>query len=353
MGGGETSGPKEAEMSEAPVREDAGPVDLVIIGAGPTGLFGAFYAGLRGLSVKVIDALPQPGGQLAVLYPEKFIYDVPGHPKILAKDLVRLLVEQASMFNPIFCLGERAVGLRREDALWAVETDRGIHPARTVLIAAGIGAFQPNRIGKPEIDQYEGRGLYYVVTERRPFRNKRLLIVGGGDTAVDWALNLKDFAAHITLIHRRDQFRAHPGSVAELMRSGVEVRLFHELKAIHPGPDGWIREAVIFDNRTGEETVIPVDAVIMSLGFKADLGPIKSWGLETVGNRYIKVNARMETNLPGVYAAGDITAPEGVEPLNLIVIGFAQAATAVNYAATYINPQAKVFPGHSSEMRLR
>jgi thioredoxin reductase len=353
MGGGETSGPKEAEMSEAPVREDAGPVDLVIIGAGPTGLFGAFYAGLRGLSVKVIDALPQPGGQLAVLYPEKFIYDVPGHPKILAKDLVRLLVEQASMFNPIFCLGERAVGLRREDALWAVETDRGIHQAQTVLIAAGIGAFQPNRIGKLEIDQYEGRGLYYVVTERRPFRNKRLLIVGGGDTAVDWALNLKDFAARITLIHRRDQFRAHPGSVAELMRSGVEVRLFHELKAIHPGPDGWIREAVIFDNRTGEETVIPVDAVIMSLGFKADLGPIKSWGLETVGNRYINVNARMETNLPGVYAAGDITAPEGVEPLNLIVIGFAQAATAVNYAATYINPQAKVFPGHSSEMRLR
>ncbi|MDW8185588.1 MAG: NAD(P)/FAD-dependent oxidoreductase, partial [Anaerolineae bacterium] len=178
------------------------PVDLTIIGAGPTGLFGAFYAGLRGLSVRIIDALPQPGGQLAVLYPEKFIYDVPGHPKILAKDLVRLLVEQASTFNPVFCLGERAHSLRREDALWIVETDRSVYSSRAVLIAAGIGAFQPNRLGRPEIDQYEGRGLYYVVTERRPFRNKRLLIVGGGDTAVDWALNLKDFAAHVTLIHR-------------------------------------------------------------------------------------------------------------------------------------------------------
>ncbi|MER3401260.1 MAG: ferredoxin--NADP(+) reductase [Thermoflexus sp.] len=330
----------------------AEPVDLVIIGAGPTGLFGAFYAGLRGLHAKIIDALPQPGGQLAVLYPEKFIYDVPGHPKIMAKDLVRLLVEQASTFNPVFCLGERAIGLRRADGLWVVETGRGVHPARAVLIAAGIGAFQPNRLGKPEIDQYEGRGLYYVVSERRPFRNKRVLIVGGGDTAVDWALNLKDYAAHITLIHRRDQFRAHPGSVAELMRSGIDIRLFHEIKAIHPGDDGTVREVVIFNNRTGEETRLPVDAVIMSLGFKADLGPIRGWGLETVGNRYIKVNARMETNLPGVYAAGDIAAPEGVEPLNLIVIGFAQAATAVNYAATYINPQAKVFPGHSSEMRL-
>lgn len=330
----------------------AEPVDLVIIGAGPTGLFGAFYAGLRGLHAKVIDALPQPGGQLAVLYPEKFIYDVPGHPKILAKDLVRLLVEQASTFNPVFCLGERAVGLRRADGLWVVETDKRVHPARAVLIAAGIGAFRPNRLGKPEIDQYEGRGLYYVVSERRPFRNKRVLIVGGGDTAVDWALNLKDYAAHITLIHRRDQFRAHPGSVAELMRSGIDIRLFHEIKAIHPGDDGTVREVVIFNNRTGEETTLPVEAVIMSLGFKADLGPIKGWGLETVGNRYIKVDARMETNLPGVYAAGDITAPEGAEPLNLIVIGFAQAATAVNYAATYINPQVKVFPGHSSEMRL-
>ncbi len=338
----QTSTPGSAELT-----------DMTIIGAGPTGLFGAFYAGLRGLSVRIIDALPQPGGQLTVLYPEKFIYDVPGHPKILAKDLVRLLVEQASMFNPIFCLGERALSLRREDALWVVETERAAYRSRTVLIAAGIGAFHPNRLGRPEIDQYEGRGLYYVVTERRPFRNKRLLIVGGGDTAVDWALNLKDFAAHITLIHRRDQFRAHPGSVAELMRSGIDIRLFHELKAIHAGPDGQICEAVIFDNRTGAETVIPVDAIIMSLGFKADLGPIKTWGLETVGNRYIKVNARMETNLPGVYAAGDIAAPEGVEPLNLIVLGFAQATTAVNYAATYINPQAKVFPGHSSEMRLR
>ncbi|MBO9362508.1 MAG: NAD(P)/FAD-dependent oxidoreductase, partial [Thermoflexus sp.] len=186
-------------MLRVTVHENASPVDLIIIGAGPTGLFGAFYAGLRGLSVKVIDALPQPGGQLAVLYPEKFIYDVAGHPKIMAKDLVHLLVEQASVFNPTFCLGERAIGLQREDALWAVKTDRGMHRAQAVLIAAGIGAFQPNRIGKPEIDQYEGRGLYYVVTERQPFRNKCLLIVGGGDTAVDWALNLKDFAAHITL----------------------------------------------------------------------------------------------------------------------------------------------------------
>ena len=174
--------------------------------------------------------------------------------------------------------------------------------------------------------------------------------MGGGDSAVDWALNLKDYARKVTLIHRRDEFRAHGASVTQLMGSPVEVKLFYELKSV--AGNGKIESAVIFDNRTKAETTIPADAVILTLGFSVDLGPIKTWGLEMVGSRFIKVNSKMETNLPGVYAAGDISAEEGIEPLNLIVDGLAQGTRAVNFAYQYLHPGSKAFPGHSSEKKL-
>jgi thioredoxin reductase (NADPH) len=326
--------------------------DLVIIGAGPTGLFAAFYAGLRGLRVTVIEALPQPGGQLTAIYPEKVIYDVPGFPQILARDLVHRLVDQAARFSPTFCLGERALRLRRAaEGFWVVETDRAVHRARAVLIAAGLGAFQPVRLGNPAVDQYEGRGVFYTVGLPASFQPSRALVVGGGDTAVDWALTLRQRGTQVLLIHRRDQFRAYPGSVAALQRSSVEIRLWHVLKAVQAGPEDRVQAAVIADTRTGQETVVAVEAIFLCLGFKADLGPLRTWGLETVGTRHLRVTPRMETNLPGVYAAGDIAAPEGVEPLPLIVTGFAQATTAVNHAAVFLNPQARVFPGHASERR--
>jgi thioredoxin reductase (NADPH) len=324
--------------------------DVTILGAGPSGLFGAFYAGLRELKTKIIDVLPEVGGQLTVLYPEKFIYDVPGHPKILAKDLVKLLAEQTMQWKPTLCLGERVVNLkRREDGIVEMTSGR-THLSRTVIITAGVGAFTANKLALENISRFEGRGVYYFVKDKTLFRGKRLLIVGGGDSAVDWALNLKDYARQVTLIHRRDQFRAAPASLTELMHSSVSVKTFHEIKSIQG--ESKIEHAVIFDNRTKEETLLDVDAVLLNLGFKADLGPIKNWGLELHGTRFLKVNARMETNIPGLYAAGDIAAQPDVEPVNLIATGFAQATIAVNVAATFLNPQAKVFPGHSSERRL-
>jgi thioredoxin reductase len=325
--------------------------DVTIIGAGPTGLFGAFYAGLRELKTRIVDVLPEVGGQLAVLYPEKFIYDVPGHPKVLAKDLVKLLYEQTMQWKPTLCLGERVTDLKQcEDGLIELTSGGSTHRTKTAIITAGVGAFTANKLTLENIGHFEGRGVYYFVHDKTLFRGKRLLIVGGGDSAVDWALNLKDYARHVTLVHRRDHFRAAPASLTELTHSPVDIRVFHEIK--HILGENKIEQVVIFDNRTKAETTLQVDAVLLNLGFKADLGPIKNWGLELHGTRYIKVNARMETSVPGVYAAGDIAAQPDVEPVNLIATGFAQATLAVNVAATYINPKAKVFPGHSSERRL-
>jgi thioredoxin reductase len=323
--------------------------DVIILGAGPTGLFSAFYAGMREMSTKIIEALPEPGGQLAVLYPEKYIYDVAGFPKILAKDLVENLVEQVQTWHPTFCYEEKVLDVkRRDDNIIEVTTDRETHTARALVICGGIGAFRPNKLKNDSIDRFEGNGVYYFVKDKRPFYRKRLLVVGGGDSAVDWALNLKDYASHVTLIHRREGFRAHPSSVTELMESEVDVKLWYELKEIH-GNDH-ITGVTVVDNRTDEEMDIDIDIVLLNLGFKASLGPIKEWGLET-DKRYIVVNGRMETNIPGIYAAGDIATQPGVEPLNLIATGFGQAAVAVNNAYSYLTG-GKVFPGHSSEMRL-
>jgi thioredoxin reductase (NADPH) len=329
--------------------------DVTIIGAGPTGLFAAFYAGLRHMRTKIIEALPEVGGQLAVLYPEKFIYDVPGHPKVLAKDLVKMLIEQIHMFDPAMVLDQRVETLTRQDVggeeVWRLGAETEAHYSRTVIITGGIGAFEPNRLDKPGVADYLDRGVYYFVKDKRPFRNKDILVVGGGDTAVDWCLNLKDWAKSITLIHRRDGFRAHEASLAALRLTEIPIMTFWELKRID-GDDKQPRQAIIFENRTAEERTIPADVVLISTGFKAALGPISKWGLEMLDNRHIKTDVFMETNLPGVFAAGDIAAVEGSTPLNLIVTGFGQAAVAANAAKAKVDPASRMFPGHSSEMKL-
>jgi thioredoxin reductase len=329
--------------------------DITIIGAGPTGLFASFYAGLRGMKTKIVEALPEAGGQLAVLYPEKFIYDVPGHPKVLAKDLVKLLLEQIDMFDPTMVLGQRIETLTRKqlegEEVWRIGTATEGHLTRTVVITAGIGAFEPNRLDKPGVAEYLDKGVYYFVKDKKPFRDKNILIIGGGDTAVDWALNLKDWAKQITLIHRRDQFRAHEASMTQLGLTEIPVKTFYELKRID-GDGFGPKEAIIYDNRTGVEEILPTDIVLVSTGFKAALGPIATWGLGMTDNRHLKTDVFMETNLPGVYAAGDIAAVEGSTPLNLIVTGFGQAAVAANAAKAKIDPKARMFPGHSSEMKL-
>ncbi len=324
--------------------------DLTIIGAGPTGLFATFYAGLRQMKTKVIDALEEPGGQVAVLYPEKYIYDVPGYSKILAKDLVKNLMEQAFQYNPTIVLGERVTALHKNNGIIELATDKGTkHMTKAVLVAAGVGAFSPNRLEAKGAADYEGKGVYYFVKDKSIFRGKNLLIVGGGDSAVDWALNIKGIAKKITLVHRRDVFRAHEGSVAELMKSEVEVKLFFEVRSV-VGDGTKVTRAVIFDNRTQAETTLDVDAILVNIGFRADLGPIKDWGLQIDG-REIRANGKMETSIPGVFVAGDIAGPLGGVKLNLIATCYAQAAMAVNVAKAYVDPSSKIFPGHSSEMK--
>ncbi|MBI1801269.1 MAG: NAD(P)/FAD-dependent oxidoreductase [Chloroflexi bacterium] len=323
--------------------------DVTFIGAGPTGLFGCFYAGFRDMKTKIIDSLPEPGGQVTALYPEKIIYDAPGFPQIEGKALVKGLVEQGFSFEPTVCLGENAQSLERQaDGSWRIGTHVAEHFSKTVIVTAGVGAFAPNRLKAPGVAEFEGRGIYYFVKEKAIFQGKRLLIVGGGDSAVDWALNMRDTAQRITLIHRRDQFRAHEGSVAELKAAqDIDLRLFYELKEVRG--NAHVTGATIFNNKTKEQTDLDVDVVLLNLGYKADLGPITSWGFEMDEKRGIKVNERMETNLPGVYAAGDVATPAGVDRLPLIVIGYAQVTVAVNCANKYIHPEARVFPGHSSE----
>lgn len=329
--------------------------DITFIGAGPSGLFGAFYAGLRELSVKIIDSLSQAGGQLTALYPEKVIYDVPGHPAIVSKDLVTNLVKQAGRYNPVMALSQRAQTLTRVplpggqpgETCLSITTDKETHLSRVIILTAGIGAFEPTKLKNETIDAFEGKGVEYMARDLEEYRGRRVLIVGGGDSAVDWALALEPIAQHVTLIHRREGFRAHDASVNALNASKVDVRLFYEIRRLS-GKDH-VEQAVIFDNRTQAETNLDVDDVILALGFKADLGPIRDWGIETIGRRFVRVNPKMETNVPGVYAAGDLALQEGVDPLNLIVIGFGQTTVAVNYAYTTIKPGGKVFPGHSSE----
>ncbi len=301
------------------------------------------------MKTRIIDALPEAGGQLTVLYPEKYIFDVPGYPQILARDLVAQLVAQAMRYRPKMTLGERAQQLiKNTDGTYTVYTEKMGYMTRAVLITAGVGSFSPNKLNILNQEQFEENGIYYFVKKKDFFKDKNLLIVGGGDSAVDWALNLKDVTRSIVLIHRRDQFRAHEQSVKELYSSpGIIVRTFTELKAVY-GENGVIKRAVLVENKTGKEETIPVDCVLINIGFKANLGPIAAWGL-AMENRAIKVNGRMETNLPGILAAGDIASQTDSVKLNLIATGFAQAALAVNIAKKYVDPKAQLFPGHSSE----
>lgn len=321
--------------------------DITIIGGGPTGLFGAFYAGLRQMRTKIVDSLPQLGGQLSALYPEKYIYDVAGFKMVLAKDLVRELTDQALQNSPTVCLDEKAISLTFEDDIIHLETNKGVHHTKTLMIAGGVGAFTPRRLELPGITELEGHGVHYFVTDTERFRDRRIVIVGGGDSAFDWSLALGAAATSCLQIHRTATFRAHEDTISKVISGGhVDIRTFHELRAVH-GTES-LEAVTIVNNQTGEETIVPCDDVILTLGFISNLGPIKQWGL-TLEKNQIVVNSHMETNIPGVFAAGDICTYDG--KLKLIVTGVAEAATAANFAKTRIDPNAKLFPGHSSDMK--
>ena len=319
--------------------------DITIIGAGPVGLYGLYYTSMRGMRAKVVDSLPQVGGQLMALYSEKFIYDVPGFRKVLAKDLIRNLEDQAFQHDPTVCVNERIVSLTKsDDGIFSLVGESGTtHLSKTVVIAAGVGAFVPRKLDVPRIDELEGRGVHYFVRNLSDFKDRRVLIVGGGDSAVDWALALQSIAKKVILIHKFEQFQAHERSVDELRGSSTDIKLLNELKAIHG--EEHVEGVTIFNNKTGDEEELGVDDLFMNIGFVANLGPIKNWGLEITKNS-IAVNPQMSTNIPGVFAAGDICTHPG--HLKLISVGSGEAAIAVNNAKSYIDPTARTEPGHSS-----
>lgn len=323
-------------------------VDIAIIGGGPTGLFAAFYAGMREISVKVIESMPQLGGQLSALYPEKYIYDVAGFPKIRAQQLVDQLIEQASLFNPIYCLDEKVESVQKNrEGIFELRTEKQVHLAKAVLITAGVGAFQPRRLPLPNAEKFEEKNLFYFVNDLEQFRDKDVLIAGGGDSAVDWALMLEPIARQVTLVHRRETFRAHESSVNQMKSSRVRILTPYEIEALYGESE--IEKVLIRDSKSGDEKEIEVDAVIVSFGFISALGPIKNWGLNIEKNSIV-VNSKMETNIPGIYAAGDITTYPG--KVKLIAVGFGEAPTAINNAKLYIDPKARLQPGHSSNMNL-
>jgi thioredoxin reductase (NADPH) len=323
-------------------------VDLAIVGGGPTGLFAAFYAGLRGMSTLIIDSLEQLGGQLTALYPEKYIYDVAGFPKVLAKELVAQLVEQAMAYSPAVALGQEVRELTHdsETNIYGIQTSQGLLRARTIVVAAGVGAFEPKRLKAPGIEALEGRGIHYFVQSADHLRDKRLLIVGGGDSAVDWANTLAASAREITLIHRSDRFRAHEESVRQMHESRVRVETFHELKEV--GGDGALQYAVISDNRAKTQRRLDIDAVLVNIGFISSLGALAGWNLEMEGGQIV-VDSMMQSSRPGIFGAGDVITYPG--KLKLIATGFGEAAVAVNYAKHYLDPAANIFPGHSTNLK--
>ena len=330
-------------------------VDVMILGAGTTGLAAAYYAGHRDATVRIVESLEQIGGQVAAMYPEKHIYDVAGHPKILGQNLVDLCEEQGLQYGADVRLGEEVRTLERlaqdGDELLAVGTDRGNRfLSRALIITAGHGAFEPRKLEIETIDDWENRGVHYFVRQKDVFRDRSCVIVGGGDSALDWTLGLQDTAKlPIRLVHRRDRFRALESSVEEaraLESEGrVQIMTPCEVRELHG--DGSLESVTIENTNTGEQTRVDCDALITLLGFHSHLGAIVDWGLELEGKRQIKVNPMtMETNLPRVFAAGDVAGYPG--KITLITVGMGEAAIAANNVIAQLRGE-KVQPKYSTD----
>jgi len=322
--------------------------DITIIGAGPTGLFAAFYAGMRQARAQIIDSLEEPGGALTAIYPEKFIFDVAGFPKVLAKDFVEQMYLQAMRDKPTTRFNEEVLNLERlDDGVLKLTTSRAERYSRTVIICAGVGAFEPKRLEAPGVRELEGKGVHYFAKRVEDFRDKDVLIVGGGDSAVDWAVTLEPVAKSLRVIHR-SKFRAHEATVKQLQDSRVQLHYpGYEVVEAHAGTDGHL-DSVTYKSADGDITVAKVQELIAAIGFLADLGPLKTWGFELQKNQIIVDKITMETNIPGVFAAGDICWYQA--KFKLIATGAAEAVTAINHAVTHYDPKARLDPGHSTNI---
>jgi thioredoxin reductase len=320
-------------------------VDLLIVGAGPTGLFAAYYAGFREMSIAIVDSLPEAGGQVTAMYPEKQIFDVAGFPSIIGRDLVAKLVEQADQFKPTYLLGRKArtVTSSDDDGFDVGLDDGAVIRASAILITAGMGEFTPRPL--PAGDGWFGRGVVNFVPSLEEHRDQDVVVVGGGDSAFDWALSLHPIAKSVTLVHRRNKFRAFAATVRQVRELGVPI--ITDAQVVSVRGDDHVAEVELAVASDPSPVVLPAQTVVAALGFTADLGPIESWGLEIV-RRAVAVDTTMRTARDRIYAAGDIAAYPG--KVKLIATGFGEAATAVNNIAVALNPDAHLFPGHSSDV---
>jgi ferredoxin/flavodoxin---NADP+ reductase len=339
-----------AQSDSATLADDLGRVrDITIIGAGPVGLATAFWAGMREASSRIIDSLPELGGQLTTLYPEKWIFDVPGHTRVLAKDLVEMLREQAlGQFDVPVHLETTAHRISWEDDLVVLHTERGELRSRAVIVAGGHGAFEPKKLPGYDMGPWEGRGAHYLVGSKEEFAGKKVLIVGGGDSAFDWVVNLLEVAESISLVHRREGFRAHEVTVGQVMEARdagrVDVHVPYQIKEVRG--NGRIEHVVLFHSEnTGDVVELDIDAILLQLGFKTALGPLKDWGFEVVKGSIV-VDPLMKTSLDQVWACGDITTFDG--KLKLIATGFAESAIAVAQAVHSFRPDMKIQPKYST-----
>ncbi len=316
--------------------------DVIIIGAGPCGLFTVFEAGLLKWKCHLIDYLPVPGGQCAEIYPKKPIYDIPGFPSVLAGDLVDNLMRQGEPFHPEFTLGERAESLEKlEDGTFRVTTNRGtVINGKTLFLAGGLGCFEPRKPAIANLKDYEDRGVEYIIKDPEVYRNKHVVIAGGGDSALDWTIVLADIAASVTMVHRSAQFRAAPDSVskAQSMAEAGKIRMITDAQVSALHGEGALQSVTILHN-DNSETTLSVDHFIPLFGLSPKLGPIADWGLSLEKNAVTVNPTNYQTSVEGIYAVGDIG--EYPNKLKLILCGFHEAAVALNYEYQRQNPEKK------------